>query len=79
MATLNVSLPDQMKTSVEAQATGGHFASASNEVRDLFGQDQERAAIAEIKALVAEGIASGDSGPLDMEEFLAAMRLKYGS
>jgi antitoxin ParD1/3/4 len=75
MATLNISLPDQMKTWVETQATGGRYASASDYVRDLVRKDQERAAaIAEIQALVDEGLASGEARPFDMEAFLARKR-----
>ncbi|MEM6440662.1 MAG: type II toxin-antitoxin system ParD family antitoxin [Pseudomonadota bacterium] len=43
MATMNVSLPDQMKEWVEAQARGGRYANASDYVRDLIRRDQEAA------------------------------------
>lgn len=62
MATMNISLPDKMKEWVEQQAAGGRFANASDYVRDLIREDQERAqAIAEIQALIDEGIESGIS------------------
>ena len=44
MATMNVSLPDQMKDWVEAQAQTGRYANSSDYVRDLIRKDQERAA-----------------------------------
>ena len=60
MATMNVSLPDQMKQWVEAQAGTGRYSNASDYVRDLIRRDQERTRVfAEIQALVDEGEASG--------------------
>lgn len=62
MATMNVSLPDPMKDWVEAQATTGRYANASDYVRDLIRRDQDRLAkIAELQRLVDEGLASGIS------------------
>ncbi len=72
MATMNISLPDQMKAFVEEQTKDGRYANVSDYMSDLIRKDQERRqAIAEIQALVDEGIASGPSRPFDMEEFLA--------
>ena len=42
MATMNISLPDQMKEWVEAQAETGRYSNASDYVRDLIRRDQER-------------------------------------
>jgi antitoxin ParD1/3/4 len=41
MATMNVSLPDPMKSWVEKQVSTGHYSNASDYVRDLIRQDQE--------------------------------------
>lgn len=60
MTTMNVSLPDSMKSGVEKQADSGRFANASDYMRHLIRRDQERAAeIANIQALVTEGLQSG--------------------
>jgi antitoxin ParD1/3/4 len=62
MATMNVSLPDQMKTWVESRAATGRYSNASDYVRDLIRRDQQRAdAIADFDALIQEGIDSGMS------------------
>lgn len=62
MATMNVSLPDQMKDWVEAQARSGQYSNSSDYVRDLIRRDQERRAqIAQMQKLVDEGMASGIS------------------
>lgn len=62
MATMNVSLPDQMKNWVEQQGQGGRYSNSSDYIRDLIRQDQDRAAkIRSMQKLVAEGINSGIS------------------
>ena len=75
MATMNVSLPDQMKAWVEAQTEGGRYSNASDYIRDLIRRDQERkAAIAEMQQLVDEALASGPAKRFDVEEFLTSKR-----
>ena len=75
MATMNVSLPDPMKTWVEAQTKDGRYSNASDYVRDLIRRDQDRhQAIAELQQLVDEGIANGPARHLDVEAFLARKR-----
>ena len=62
MATMNISLPDQMKNWVEEQAQSGRYGNASDYVRDLIRRDQERASdIAKLQALIDQGIESGVS------------------
>lgn len=61
MATMNVSLPDQMKDWVESQAQKGRYANTSDYVRDLIRKDQDRAEkIARMQQLVNEGLDSGE-------------------
>lgn len=77
MATMNVSLPDAMKAWVEAQAKGDRYTNASDYVRDLIRKDQDRAAkIAELQALIDEGLASGPPRPFDPDQLIAEMRAK---
>ena len=60
MATMNISLPDQMKAWVEDQAKSGRYANASDVVRDLIRQEQVKAEkIAHMQKLVDEAYASG--------------------
>ena len=74
MATMNVSLPDAMKSWVEAQTNDGRYGNASDYVRDLIRRDQDRAeAIAELQALIDEGIASGVSDQ-SFDEIIAEAR-----
>lgn len=41
MATMNVSIPDQMREWVETQIESGHYSNASDYIRDLIRRDQE--------------------------------------
>ena len=60
MATMNVSLPDELKTWVEEQTKGGGYATASDVVRDLVRRAIRREeALARLNALIDEGIESG--------------------
>ena len=78
MATMNVSLPDQMKEWVEAQTKSGKYGNASDYVRDLIRHDQERAdKLAEFQRLVQEGFDSGVS-PLSMDEIRTVARREAG-
>lgn len=75
MATMNVSLPDQMKDWVEEQSRSGSYANSSDYVRDLIRRDQTRAAaIAELQSAIDTGLASGPAKALTADEFKASMR-----
>ena len=41
MATMNVSIPDQMREWVESQIASGVYSNASDYIRDLIRRDQE--------------------------------------
>lgn len=75
MATMNVSLPDEMKEWVEAQAATGRYANASDYVRDLIRGDMSRTAgIATLQAEIDKGRAGPfrDFGSAD--ELLAEVK-----
>ncbi len=61
MATMNVSLPKQMKDWVESRVARGTHANASDYVRDLVRRDQERVQLSELQAVVDSALASGVS------------------
>lgn len=42
MATMNISLPDEMKAFVEAQVQTGRYANASDYVRDLIRDHEDQ-------------------------------------
>lgn len=80
MATMNVSLPDQMKDWVETRLENASFSNTSDYVRHLIRRDQEREqAIAELQAEVDKGLESGPARTFDLDEFLSRMHAKHGA
>ena len=55
MTTMNISLPDDMKTFVDEQVRARGYMSASEYVRELLRNEKE---IAEFRAKIDEGYAS---------------------
>ena len=79
MATMNISLPDQMKKWVEDQVATGRYANASDYMRDLLRREQDmETARAELLAEIQKGIDSGPAVPFDFDEMRARFRKKYG-
>ncbi|MFX0543419.1 type II toxin-antitoxin system ParD family antitoxin [Roseovarius sp. S4756] len=78
MATMNVSLPDPMKTWVEARLKDGRYSNTSDYVRHLIRRDQERAqAIEALQQAIDEGVKSGEPEPFDFKAFKAGMRERH--
>lgn len=69
MATMNVSLPDQMKNWVDECVKSGRYANASDYVRDLIRQDHIR--LERLRQALIEGENSGPASSLDIESFIA--------
>lgn len=62
MATMNVSLPDQMKDWIDSRVDGGSYSTASDYVRDLVRRDRDlQEKLTRLNELLAEGEASGIS------------------
>jgi antitoxin ParD1/3/4 len=73
MATMNISLPDELRDFVEHQVTDGAYVSASEFVRELIRR--ERAA-ATVRALVLDGLESPVEGVMN-DEFFASLRSRH--
>ena len=61
MATLNISMPDELRAFIETRVNMGDYQSASDYLRDLIRHDRE-----EMDRLLMEGLESGKTVPLDM-------------
>jgi antitoxin ParD1/3/4 len=63
MSQLNVTIPPALRSWVDHRIAEGRYSSASDLVRDLLRRDQESAEddAAWVRAMVAEGLASGIS------------------
>ena len=64
-ATMNISLPNVMKTFVEDQVNTCGYGSVSEYVRELVKGDQKERAETKLEALLLEGLDSGDPRPTE--------------
>lgn len=71
MATINVSLPDDMTGYVEERVATGGFETSSDYVRELIRHDQEE--LRRFRELVQEGLDSPVEGPAD-DAFFDSLR-----
>ena len=62
MATMNISLPEQMKAWVEAQTADGRYSNSSDVIRDMIRRELRReAATVKFQKMVDEARAGGIS------------------
>lgn len=74
MATMNVSLPDQMRDWVESKIADGQYANNSDYVRDLIRKDQQQAS--KLKAMqeaITAGLQSGEAQDFNADAFKQRM------
>ena len=76
MATLNVSLPDEMRTWIDRQVASGRFANASDYIRDLIRHNQGE--LEAIRLALIEGEVSGES-TLSISDIIAQEKQKLTS
>ena len=72
MASMNISLPDEMKNWVEENVQTGRYSNASDYMRDLIREDHRK--LEELRAALIEGENSGKSSELDFEAFIASKK-----
>jgi antitoxin ParD1/3/4 len=78
METMNIALPESMKSFVQRRVTEGGYSSASEYVRDLIRADQKRQTEERIDALLVEGLDSGE--PIEVTpEYWEAKRQKLSA
>lgn len=70
MATMNISLTDDLKTFVEAQVAARSYTSASEYVRELVRRQRD---VEELRAKLLEGAASPAEGEMD-DAYFAELR-----
>jgi antitoxin ParD1/3/4 len=66
MSTMNISLPDGLKTFVDEQVAKRGYGSISEYVRELIRKDQERS---RLRNLLLDGAASAPTGVADAAYF----------
>lgn len=58
VCTMNIALPEPMRAYVTERVASGQYGNTSEYVRELIRKDQREQAIARLRALVEEGLAS---------------------
>ncbi|MCW3847782.1 type II toxin-antitoxin system ParD family antitoxin [Sphingomonas sp. LB-2] len=66
MSTMNISLPETLKSFVDQQVTGRGYGTSSEYVRELIRRDRDRE---QLRALILEGAASGPAETVDQSYF----------
>jgi antitoxin ParD1/3/4 len=74
MGTMNISLPDSLKSFVDEQVEGRGFGTSSEYVRELIRKDQDRL---HLRALLLKGANSKSTAPVDAAYF-ASLRERVG-
>lgn len=62
MSTMNISLPDSLKSFVDEQVTQRGYGTSSEYVRELIRKDQDRQ---HLRSLLLEGAGSAPGEPTD--------------
>ena len=66
MSTMNISLPDTLKSFVDERVNQGGYGTSSEYVRELIRKDQGRL---QLRGLLLAGAASAPTGPIDPAYF----------
>ncbi|PWQ94876.1 type II toxin-antitoxin system ParD family antitoxin [Leucothrix arctica] len=65
MATMNVSLPDNLKDFVQQRAKSSDYSNPSDYIRALIRADKQRAAEEKLEQALLIGLSSEPSTPVD--------------
>ena len=66
MTTMNISLPDALKSFVDEQVSQRGYGTSSEYVRELIRKDQDRL---QLRGLLLDGAASNPAAPADASYF----------
>ena len=66
MSTMNISLPETLKSFVDEQVSSRGYGTSSEYVRDLIRKDQDRQ---RLRGLLIDGAASSPTAPADTAYF----------
>jgi antitoxin ParD1/3/4 len=70
MSTMNVSLPEELKSYVDEQVNDGGYGSTSEYVRDLIRRDKDRQ---QLRRVLLDG-ASSSPGPIADSSYFESLR-----
>lgn len=76
MSTMNISLPEELRSFVDSQVSGGDYTSSSEYVRELLRKEKDRVRLRE---LLLEGAASPLSEHAWDDEYFEKLRKRARS
>ncbi len=71
MDTMNIALPENLKSFVQNQVEMGGYSSVSEYVRELIRKDQKEKARDALEAEILKGLDSGDATPMTADDWQA--------
>ena len=80
METMNIALPENMKSFVQQQVADGNYSSVSEYIRELVRADEKEKARAALETEILTGLRSGDSSPMtdrDWQEIRGEVRKRH--
>lgn len=75
MSSMNISLPEALKSFVDQQVSGRGYGTSSEYVRELIRRDQDRQ---HLRQLLLDGAASEPTGPVD-DAYFDILRERVGN
>ena len=66
MATMNISLPDELKQFVDEQVNAHGYVSSSEYVRELIRKQRD---VEKLRGMLLEGVKSGPATPMEPDFF----------
>ena len=66
MATMNISLPDELKQFIDAQVSEHGYGSTSEYLRDLVRKQRD---VEKLRGILLEGASSGPATPMEPDFF----------
>lgn len=76
--TMNISLPDSMRTFVDECIVADGYGTASEYVRDLIRADQKRKEEQKLERLLLDRLQSGSEREFDVDEIRAELASRRG-
>ena len=72
---MSFALPEELRSYVDERVATGEYGNTSEYLRELIRRDREEQAVTRLRALVADGLESGDPVPLTTDR-VAHLRKK---
>lgn len=71
---MSFALPEELRAYVDERVASGDYGNTSEYLRELIRRDRQEQAVNRLRALVAEGLESGDPVPLTAERLTQLRR-----